>query len=114
MLIAPASLIKLLPGAVRAQKRQTCQDEPGGAAGCRLPIYLCCTFPRSSIMSGGPLAALTAKSWAMTVYLLIVIPFSALICTLVNAIDVIGLSGRPTMNPAFFAPVALRFVMLMS
>ena len=50
----------------------------------------------------------------MTVALLIVIPFSALICTFVKVTDVIGLSGKPTTNPAVLAPVAVKFVMLMS
>jgi hypothetical protein len=76
--------------------------------------YLSCTLACSSMMTGVPLATLTVKACVVTVALLMVIPCSAAIFTLVKAVDVIGLSGRPTMNPAVFAPVALRFVMLMS
>ena len=76
--------------------------------------HLSFIFALSSMIIGGPLAALTSKPCCVTVALLIVIPFSALICTFVKLTDGIGLSGKPTTNPAILEPVAMRLVMLMS
>src|SRR6185437_16278312 len=79
---------------------------------CRLHFSL--SFAFSSMRNGCPWLGWTLKSCAVTVALLMVIPFSALMCTLSRKIVVIGDSGRPMMTPASLAPVTFTLLMWMS